>query len=87
MVNIKAILGITSVGLMLVTMYEQNNKINDLKSQVVELKEQNGVDSLQAELFIKQTEVGRYELSLDYLKEINPKAAKQFEDYMTHETE
>jgi uncharacterized protein YlxW (UPF0749 family) len=87
MVNIKAILGIASVGLMIYTMYEQNDKINDLKSQVKTLKEQNGLDSLQAELFTKQTEVGRYELSLDYLKEINPKAAKQFEDYMTHETE
>jgi hypothetical protein len=68
-------------------MYEQNNKINDLKSQVITLKSQSGNDSLLNELFIKQTEVGRYELSLDYLKDINPKAAKQFEDYMLHETE
>lgn len=44
MVNIKAILGITSVGLMLYTMYEQNNAINKLKSEVVELRAQN--DSL-----------------------------------------
>ena len=87
MVNIKAILGLASVGLMLVTMYEQNNKINELKSEVKTLKEQNGVDSLQAELFIKQTEVGRYELSLEHLKDVNPKGAKQFEDYMAHETE
>jgi hypothetical protein len=68
-------------------MYEQNNKINDLKIQVITLKSQSGNDSLLNELFIKQTEVGRYELSLENLKEINPKAAKQFEDYMSHETE
>jgi hypothetical protein len=87
MINVKAILGIASVGLMLVTMYEQNDKINDLKSQVITLKSQSGNDSLLNELFIKQTEVGRYELTLDHLKEINPKVAKQFEDYMAHETE
>jgi hypothetical protein len=68
-------------------MYEQNNKINDLKSQVTTLKSQNGVDSLQTELFTKQTEVGRYELSLDHLKEVNPKAAKEFETFFEHETE
>jgi len=58
-----------------------------LKSTVTELKSQSGNDSLLNELFIKQTEVGRYELSLENLKEVNPKAAKQFEDYMSHETE
>ena len=42
--NIKAILGLASVGLMLYTMYEQNNAITKLKSEVVELKVQN--DSL-----------------------------------------
>ena len=42
--NIKAILGIASVGLMVYTMYEQNNAINRLKTTVVGLKTQN--DSL-----------------------------------------
>ena len=87
MLNVKAILGITSVGLMLYTMYEQNNKINDLKSEVKTLKSQSGNDSLLNELFIKQTEVGRYELSLEHLKDVNPKGAKQFEDYLNNETE
>jgi len=87
MVNIKAILGIASVGLMLYTMYEQNNTITRQKTQIIELKSQSGIDSLQTELFTKQTEVGKYELSLEHLKEINPDAAKEFEDYMSHETE
>jgi hypothetical protein len=87
MVNIKAILGIASVGLMLYTMYEQNNTITRQKTQIIELKSQSGIDSLQTELFTKQTEVGKYELSLEYLKEVNPDAAKEFEDYMSHETE
>lgn len=48
---------------------------------------QNIVDSLQEELFLLQTQNGRYELSLQHLEEVNPKAAKQFNDYLTFETE
>jgi hypothetical protein len=44
MVNIRAILGIASVGLMLYTMYEQNNTITRQKIQITEVKVQN--DSL-----------------------------------------
>jgi hypothetical protein len=47
----------------------------------------NQVDSLRSELFITSTVNGRYELSLDYLKESNPKAAKEFEEFYNHETE
>jgi len=48
---------------------------------------QHIIDSLQDEIFSAQSVNGRYELSLEHLKEVNPKAAKQFEDYMNHETE
>ena len=41
----------------------------------------------QKELFLLQTQNGRYELSLQHLEEVNPKAAKQFNDYLTNETE
>jgi uncharacterized protein YlxW (UPF0749 family) len=68
-------------------MYEQNNTITRQKTQIIELKSQSEIDSLQTELFTKQTEVGKYELSLEHLKEVNPDAAKEFEDYMSHETE
>lgn len=44
MANIKAVLGIASVGLMLYTMYEQNIAITRQKVQIIELKAQN--DSL-----------------------------------------
>jgi hypothetical protein len=44
-------------------------------------------DSLRDENFNSSVENGRYELSLDHLKEVNPKAAQQFEDYLEHETE
>ncbi len=45
------------------------------------------VDSVFQESFGLNVEVGRYELTLDHLKDVNPNAAKEFMDYMTHETE
>ena len=45
------------------------------------------VDSLRDENFIKSTEIGRYEITLDWLKETNPKAHAQFEHYLYTETE
>jgi hypothetical protein len=48
---------------------------------------QNIVDSLEEELFMLQTQNGRYELSLEHLYEVNPKAGKEFQNFMEHETE
>jgi hypothetical protein len=45
------------------------------------------VDSLNNEAFSANNAMGRYELSLQHLEEVNPKAAKQFNDYLTNETE
>jgi hypothetical protein len=45
------------------------------------------IDSLQGELFNANTTIGRYELTLEHMKEVNPKAADEFEQYMSHETE
>ena len=45
------------------------------------------VDSLNDEAFSANNAMGRYELSLQHLEEVNPKAAKQFNDYLTNETE
>lgn len=45
------------------------------------------IDSLQSELFNANNAVGRYELTLEHLKEVNPKAAKEFENFLNHETE
>jgi hypothetical protein len=42
--NIKAILGLASVALLLVTIYKQNDAINLKKDQIIKLKAQN--DSL-----------------------------------------
>jgi len=45
------------------------------------------VDSLRSEDFIKGTIITRYEITLEHLKEVNPKAAAEFEDWMSHNTE
>ena len=52
-----------------------------------DIQKANIIDSLNDEIFILQSMNGRYELSLQHLEEINPKAAKQFNDFLTNETE
>ena len=44
-------------------------------------------DSLRNEDFIKGTIITRYEITLENFKETNPKAAKEFEDWMSKNTE
>jgi hypothetical protein len=47
----------------------------------------NERDSLRDELFIRFTEVGRYETALEIFKEQNKKAADEFELILTTQTE
>jgi len=82
---IKPLLTTFSVALFLYTMYTQNEKITELKTTVV--KQEKVIDRLSSELFQSQTAKGRYELTLENLKEKNPNAAKQFEEFMSSETE
>jgi hypothetical protein len=48
---------------------------------------QNRCDSLYDELYPAQIELGRYEMAYQILLERNPKAAKQFGDIISNETE
>jgi hypothetical protein len=83
--------GIVCIGLVAkVTMIEKDlsklEKVNtELQSTAIKLNQQ--IDSLRDESFNASTVNGRYELSLDHLKEVNPKAGKEFEDFYEHETE
>ena len=61
------------------------NKSIEYKQQVEALTQTK--DSLVAENFILQTQLGRYELTLEHLQGVNPKAALQFVNHMNHETE
>jgi uncharacterized coiled-coil protein SlyX len=82
---IKQILTVFSVGLILFTMYTQNTKITELKTTVV--KQKKVIDSLQTKVFQIQTLNGQYEMTLNHLEDVNPKAAKQFQNYLLSETE
>jgi hypothetical protein len=89
---INPLLSLGTAAALLGTIYFQNQKIDLLKKQtpiqnVVGSDSQNIVDSLQEELFMLQTQNGRYELSLEHLYEVNPKAGKQFTNFMESETE
>ena len=61
------------------------NKSIEYKKQVEVLTQTK--DSLVTENFILQTQLGRYELTLDHLQKVNPKAALQFVNFINHETE
>jgi hypothetical protein len=70
---------------------QQRSQIKELKNQQFiqggDIQKANIIDSLNSELFNLQSTNGRYELALEHLYEVNPKAAKEFDDYLNHETE
>jgi len=77
--------------ILLVLNTQQRNQIKELKHQQSiqggDIQKVEMIDSLENELFNVQSINGRYELSLEHLYEVNPSAAKQFDDYLNHETE
>ena len=78
---------ITGVGALsvLTICYLQQRELTKLR---VETQTQTQIiDSLHDETFSTSVELGRYELTLDHLKEINPKLGKEMEEWMSHETE
>ncbi len=90
----KAIVGTGAVSVLLIC-YLQQKELTKLRSEqfkVYNVPEavdnlQTIIDSLNGEVFILQTQNGRYELSLEHLYEVNPKAAKEFTEFMENETE
>ena len=87
---INPLLSLGTAAALLGTIYFQNQEIDSLKTQiqpVVGSNNQNIVDSLQEELFMLQTQNGRYELSLEHLYEVNPKVGKEFTNFMENETD
>ena len=92
----KAIVGTGAVSVLLIC-YLQQKELSKLRAEqkievlvggdIVKDSLINLTDSLHDELFNAKAENGRYELGLEHLYEINPKAGKEFQDYMEHETE
>jgi len=72
---------------LLVICYLQQRQMANLRSKVNITTTNQLADSLRDELFITKSTIGRYELTLEYMKDVNPKAAHEFEQYMSHETE
>lgn len=63
----------------------QTRSITQLNRKAV--ADKNVIDSLHDELFINHVMNDRYELTLDHLNKVNPKAALEFVNFMNHETE
>jgi uncharacterized coiled-coil protein SlyX len=82
---IKPLLTTFSLALFLYTMYTQNEKITELKTDVV--KQEKLVDSLSSELFQSQNANARYELTLEFLKDNNAKCYEQVKNFYEKETE
>jgi hypothetical protein len=79
---ISGILGLATAGLLLYTIRDQHQQIQQLKQQVTV------IDSLRDELFNEKADNGRYELTVDeFLKSKYPKVGKEFDEYFNHETE
>ena len=91
----KAIVGTGAVAVLVICYFQQKELSNLRMETKVEVSTvpyvidsmQNVVDSLHDELFQAKVQNGRYELSLEHLYEVNPKAGKQFTEFMEHETE
>jgi hypothetical protein len=90
----KAIVGTGAVSVLLICYYQQK-ELSKLRSEQVKVYNvpdavdslQSTIDSLNSEIFILQTQNGRYELSLEHLYEVNPNAGKEFTNFMEQETE
>jgi hypothetical protein len=89
----KAIVGTGAVSVLLIC-YLQQKELAKLRSEPKievytggDIQKGKLIDSLQSELFVQKTINGRYELSLEHLYEVNPKAGKEFQYFMEHETE
>jgi hypothetical protein len=78
---INAVLSLATVGMLLYIIHDQHNQIQKYKKQEVV------TDSLREELFNANAELGRYELTEEHLKEVNPEAEKEFEEFKDQETE
>ena len=80
--------------ILLVLNSQQRTKIHSLQTQLKNTQTATNIDSLvnendslRLELFNAQNQNGRYEMGMEYLYEINPKAAKEFEEYINNNTE
>jgi|APGre2960657373_1045057.scaffolds.fasta_scaffold13307_3 hypothetical protein len=85
---ITAILSIGTISLLFYTLFDLKNQVKQipvLQHQLDSVTIQ--LDSLSLINFQNEVQNGRYEITLEQLKETNPKAAKEFEEFMNSKTE
>ena len=96
----KAIVGTGAIAVLLICYYQQKElaklrsgaRIEVLgggdiaKAQTIDSL-QNKIDSLQSEMFVRNTIIGRYEVAFELFMERNPEAAKQYGNIISNETE
>jgi len=96
----KAIVGTGAVSVLLIC-YLQQRELTKLRSEPkVEFIESGNInqaqyidsiqhvnDSLQSELLVNSIELGRYKVAYEIFAERNPKAASQYGDIISNETE
>ena len=96
----KAIVGTGAVAVLVVCYFQQKELTKLRAEQKIEVvvggdiekantidSLQNVVDSLHAENFPRQVELNRYQIAYELFMERNPKAAKQYGDIISEETE
>jgi hypothetical protein len=89
----KAIVGTGAVAVLLICYLQQKELAKlraEKKIEVVvggDIQKAELIDSLQSELFVTQTVVGRYEVALELFREKNKKGADEFELIMSTQTE
>mgnify|MGYP000125439658 CR=1 FL=1 len=85
---ITAVLSIGTVAMLFYTLFDLKNQVKQIPMLQHQLDSVTiEKDSLHLINFETQVQNGRYELSLEHLKEVNPKAAKEFEEFMHTQTE
>jgi hypothetical protein len=96
----KAIVGTGAISVLLIC-YAQQKELTKLRSEnKIEFIEGGDIrraeyidsikhvnDSLQSELFVNSIELGRYKVAYEIFTERNPKAASQYGDIISNETE
>ena len=85
---ISTALSLGTITLLFYTMFDLKEQVKQVEVLQHELDSVTIIkDSLYEVSFEAQVENGRYELSLEHLKSVNPKAADEFENFYGHETE
>ena len=61
--------------------------ISDNEDRIMVIEQSKIIDSLNQEIFAKDIEIGRYEITIDLLKEEDSAAAAKFTYILENETE